>query len=442
MKKIFAILVTILTVGTMQVVQAQGTKEYMVEGIKVIHKPVAKDVISVRLFVEGGTSNYPKDLEGIENLTFNLMVEGGTKSMSKLDFKAASEKIGTSFSAGTNLDYGTISMTCIKPYWDQSWKLFTDALLNPALNETEFNLLREQLIANARQTMADPDAYLSNLSREVAFEKKDYAKIPGGTPESLEKITLADVETYFKKTIGKKRVFIVVVGNITEADLIEKMKTTLGGMPGGTAASRESRTLITQPKSHVEDRDIATNYIRGVMSAPFANDPEGVAYRVAISIMGDRYFEELRTKRSLSYAPSAFYAQAAITNPYGVIYISTIDPKQSMQVMVDELNKIKKEGFTEKELLDKKQEFLTGYYLTLESTANLADALGVAELTGGWENLDKLTTAVNALTVAELNAVMDKYTDTIVWTYLGKQAAVQTDDFKQTTPKEKKNKPY
>lgn len=442
MKKIQLAIVALLTVCSMQFAQAQDTKEYMIDGIKVIHKQVAKDVISVRMFVEGGTANYPKDLEGIENLTLNLMIDGGTKSMSKLDFRAASEKIGTTFGAGTNLDYGSISMTCIKPYWDQSWTLFADAVMQPALNENEFTLLRDQLVANAQQTESDPDSYLASLSRQVAFDKKDYAKAPEGTAASLQKLTLADVQTYYKKIIGKKRIFLVVVGNISEADLTAKIKASFGSMPGGSVASRDSRTLLTTPKSYVEDRDIATNYIRGIMSAPFANEPEGIAYRVGISIMGDRYFEELRTKRSLSYAPAAFYGSAAITNPYGVIYITTIDPKQSMQVMVDELNKIKTQGFTEKELRDKKEEFLTGYYLTLESTSNLADALGVAELTGGWEYLDKLTESVNNLKLEDLNTVMDKYTNTIVWTYLGKQAAVSTEDFKQTTPKEKKNKPY
>lgn len=442
MKKIQTFVILILSLFILDKLQAQETKEYVVDGIKVIHKHVPKEVISVRLFVEGGTANYTRDLSGIENLTLNLMIDGGTVSMPKLEFKTAAEKIGTTFAAGTNLDYGSISMTCVKTFFDQSWKLFADAITQPALTEEEFTLLREQLVANAKQTLADPDAYLANLSREVAFENKDYAKAPQGTPESLQKITLADVQTYFKKTIGKKRVFLVVVGDITEADLTAKIKSSLGTMPGGTVASRDSRTLITQPKTYIEDRDIATNYIRGVMSAPFANEPEGIAYRVAISILGDRYFEELRTKRSLSYAPAAFYAQAAMSNPYGVIYISTIDPKQSMQVMVDELNKIKQQGFTEKELLDKKQEFLTGYYLTLETTSNQSDALGVAELTGGWEHMDKMTAAVNALKLSDINTAMDKYTDKIVWTYLGKKDAVKEEDFIQTTPKEKKNKPY
>ena len=93
------------------------------------------------------------------------------------------------------------------------------------------------------------------------------------------------------------------------------------------------------------------------MSAPYANSKDGVAMQIAMSILGDRYFTELRTKRSLSYAPAAFYAMAAVNNPYSVIYISTTKPEESMQVMVDEINKIKKEGFLEDELRDVKVSF-------------------------------------------------------------------------------------
>lgn len=438
-KIVSLLFVTLLTAGS---TFAQATKEYTVDGIKVIHKYVPKDVISVRLFVEGGTANYSKEKQGIESFALNLMVDGGTTNMSKIEFKTATEKIGTSLGASTGLDYGSISMTCIKTFWDQSWNLYTDAILNPAFSENEYNLMKEQLIANAQQTMADPDAYLDLMARQIAFEKKDYAKSYEGTPESLEGITLEDIKNYYKKTIGKKRTFLVVVGNITEEDLTAKIKATLSKMANGTPVSSESRTLITQSKIHVEDRDIATNYIMGIMSAPFANTAEGINYRIGMSILGDRYFTELRTKRSLSYAPAAFYNRAAITNPYGAIYITTIDPKQSMQVMVEELDKVKKDGFSEEEFTDKKQEFLTGYYLTLETTANQADALGRAEINGGWESLDQLTENVNKAKLADINATFDKYSNVIVWIYLGKKDAVKDEDFKQTTPKEKKGKPY
>ena len=86
------------------------------DGIQVILKSTPKDVISVRLFVEGGTANYPDELQGIENLTLNLMIDGGTPNMDKTTFKTSAEKLGLNSSAGTNLDYGSVNMTCIKAF--------------------------------------------------------------------------------------------------------------------------------------------------------------------------------------------------------------------------------------------------------------------------------------------------------------------------------------
>jgi predicted Zn-dependent peptidase len=78
----------------------------------------------------------------------------------------------------------------------------------------------------------------------------------------------------------------------------------------------------------------------------------------------------------------------------------------------------------------------------LKLLSNQADALGRSEISGGWEALDQLTENVNKAKLADINATFDKYSDVIVWIYLGKKDAVKTEDFKQTTPKEKKSKPY
>lgn len=417
-----------------------GTEEFTVEGIKVILKHTPKDVISARLFVEGGTANYPEDKQGIENITLNLMMDGGTKSLSKTDFKSAAEKLGTSFGASTNLDYSSISMTCIKLFWDQSWNLFNDAINNPAFTENEFNILKEQLIASAKSTESDPDGYLALLSRKNAFPGSNYTKDPSGNSKSLEGITLDDVKKYYANTIVKKKIFLVIVGNVSKEDISQKISAAWKSLPQGTVAKQETQTILREGKTFIEDRDLATNYIRGVLSAPSANTKDGVSMRIAMNILGDRYFTELRTKRSLSYAPAAFYANAAVNNPYSVIYITTLDPKQSMQVMVDEINKIKADGFTEKELASTKEQFLTNYYLTIETTGSQADALGAAEVQGGWEQLDGITAAVNNTNLKDINKVFDEYSKAIVWTYLGKKDMVHEEDFVQ--PVVKKNRAY
>lgn len=288
-------------------VYSQG-QEFDVDGVKVIYKPSVKDVISVRLFIDGGTANYPKDKEGIEALTLNLATTGGTKTMSKVEFNNELEKIGTSINSSTSFDFGNISMTCVSQYWDKSWDLFADAIMNPAFSDKEFQTVKDQLIAGANQTEANPDAHLLNMSMENVFKGKNYSKVPNGTVQSLQGITLQDAESYYKTIMVKKRIFLVVVGNMSKEDITSKIRNSLAGLPEGEAANVEDRVLINEPSEMIEDRDIETNYIRGVFSAPKMSEDDGVPMRLAMAILGDRYFVELRTK-------GAFHTPQAHSTP-------------------------------------------------------------------------------------------------------------------------------
>jgi predicted Zn-dependent peptidase len=417
------------------------TKEITVDGLKIILKQTPKDVVSVRLFIKGGADNYTKEKEGVEDLTLNLAVQGGTRTRDAVKFATEAEMIGAQLGASSQLEFSEINMTCVKMFWDKSWDLFADAVLNPAFDPKEFDLLREQYVANAMSTMSDPDQHLKNLSLSNAFKGSPYERIPSGTPTSLAGISLADVTAQYKKIIGKQRCFLVVVGNISEEDLVAKVKASLAKMPYGSPYKKVTPTLITKGGHFVEHRDIATNYIRGLMSAPTKETAEGTVMQLGMSIMGSRFFLELRTNRSLSYAPAAFYSSGVLINPYNTIYISTQDPKQSMEVMTDIINDIKKNGFLQSELDDKKQGFLTNYYMGQQTTGEQSLTLGMYEIISSWKLAEEFPTQVNNTTLKELNRVFDKYTQAIQWTYLGKQDQVKPEDFKQTV-EEKKNKPY
>lgn len=414
------------------------TEEFTVDGIQVILRHTPKEVVSAKLFIKGGTSNYSKEKEGIETFALNLAVSGGTASKDKYTFAGEAEQIGAEISAASTMDYGSINLTCVKMFWDKSWNLFADAIVNPAFDSEEFDLLKEQLISGAKQRESDPDQHLRQLSLQGAFPGKNYAKVPEGSTASLTGITLDEIKTYYKNTVGKQRVLLVVVGNITKEDLTAKINTSLVKLPLGTPAKVEAKTPLNTPSTISEDREMATNYIRGMMDAPKVDSDEGVAMALAMDIMRDRLFVELRTKRSLTYAPGAGYASSLVNSPYATLYASSTDPKQSIQVMVDEVNKLRTEGFSAKELLDKKQSFLTDYYMGLETTESIANQLGISEMQGGWESLDTFTKEVDGITIEQLNAAFKKYSNSIKWTYLGDKKLVTDDDFKQPQKTSKK----
>ncbi|MDZ4844988.1 MAG: pitrilysin family protein [Chitinophagales bacterium] len=417
------------------------TREFTAGGIKVIFKPSPKEVISVRMFVDGGTANYSKEQEGIEALALMTAIQGGTKTLDKIAFQTEAEKIGAHFASATTYDFGSIEMTCLGTFWNKSWELFTDAILNPAFDEKEFNIIKEQLIATAKNIESDPDAHLRTLAMENVFEGKNYSKQPDGTSESLQKLTVAETKNYYTNTIGMKRCFIVVVGNVQEEDLKKKIEASLVKMREGTPATKEPRQVIRESGVHIEDRDIATNYLRGLFTAPAMSDKDAVALRMAMNILQDKFFVELRTKRSLSYAPGAFYSTGVINSPYSVLYITTQDPAQSMQVMVDLINEIKVKGFTDIELKNTQLSFLTNFYMGQETSAAQSQTLGMMQVAGDWKLAETFSEKVNALTLDEMNKAFAKYTNAIYWTYLGKKDAVKETDFKQLKY-DKKNTPY
>jgi len=409
----------------------QSAKEINYEGLKIIFKKTTKEVVTASLFIKGGVSNISDDQQGLESLALSLALDGGTKTMNKDEFSALSDKLGTNFSSNASNDYSSMTMQCLTENLDKSWDMFTDAILNPALDSNEFSLIKQQMISSAKQQDANPDAYLRKLAAQQIFEGTPYGRIANGTPETLDKITLDQVKNYYSHLLGKKRCYLVVIGNVDEKSFLNKVKMTLAKLPEGTPPVKFTVTGVTRGNVNIKDRGIATNYIIGSANAPKYFTPDGPLFEFAMGIIADRYFVELRTKRSLSYAPAAFYTKSFINNPMAQFYISTIDPKQSLQVMTDIINDVKKNGFTTKEVEDKKKQYLTRYYVTNEASGSQANTLGFCEASGNWRIFDEINNKIDLVKASDLNGVFNKYVNTVAWTYLGKKDKVAEEDFKQ-----------
>lgn len=430
-KNILKTFLAVLIFSSAAAYSGDGTKEFEVDGLRVIIKDTGKDVISARLFVIGGTANYPIEKQGIEELAYSVVMKGGTLNYPKDQFLSISENIGTRFGSDGQLDYGEMNMLCLKESWNKSWDLFTDAILNPAFLSSEFTNKQQQLITAAKQTEADPDGKLEELILTTAFKGKNYEKKPNGTAESLASLTLDDIKLFYSSNVCKKRAFLVIAGSVDENDIREKVKATLSKLPEGTSSVGEEVTKIEQPAQDIVDRKISTNYLAGIMSGIPWNSPDAVAMMVAMNIMYDRYFIELRSKRGLSYAPAAYMNGSAITNPYSVFYITTDHPKDAIQVMVDIINDVRKNGFTEEELKGSKDSYITTHFMRLETASNQSLNIGRWELRGNIKAFDEFEKLVNAVSIQDVNRVFTSNTGTIKWTYLGDRTKVTPEDFKQ-----------
>jgi zinc protease len=403
-------------------------QEFEVNGVRVLLKPATNSVISAQLFITGGVNNYALDKQGIENLMLAVMSDGGSVKYPKDDYHALAERKGISIYGTAAYDYSLLSLRTLVSNWDVAWDLFQDVVMNPAWDEQSFQQNRGQIVSGLKQNESDPDAFLVNMSIRRTFKGQRYEKDPAGTTESISSLTQEDLTTHYRRIFKANKLLLVVVGNIKEEDLRSKVASSLATLPKGDRDVFVSKPIsIDVATINYEEREIATNYIRGLFSAPPRGTRESVAMRVGMAMLAERLFVEVRTKRNLSYAPAA--SMSSMFDPYSYIYVSTTKPNDAVQVMTDEIRKIKKEGFKEKELKDMKESFLTNYYLAQETNEAQAVSLGVAELVNGWEFAENFKDEVYSLKLDEVNKTFKKYANAVSWYYLGKKTEADESIF-------------
>ena len=429
MIKNISILLLLLFASTALSAQQTDIYDFEVNGIKVIHKPSKKKVISTKVFFKWGTRMYDKETEGIEALALSWVTSSGTKSYPKDEFNAILERTGSGLSGSTTYDYGKISLSCLTQSWNEGWSLLSDVICHPSYDENEFNNIKQQMIAGAQQGESDPDTYLRNTAMVNTFGNGPYANIPEGSAAALDSLSMQEVKDYYDGMKNTARMFIVVVGDVSKEDLRAKV-AELDCVPNvAVRMTPFPDTKIEENSFNSTDREIATNYLRGVMNAPQIGDADEAAMRVAMSILGDHMWTEIRTKRNLSYAPAAFFPSVIAQDPYTVLYVSTDKPTEAAQVMMDEIRKIRKEGFTEEELVNKKGKFLTQYYMGQETTSSQSETIGRSELTIGWQEGLNMMNKVNGLSLEQINAAFNKYLTAVNWTYLGDPSVIDKTVF-------------
>ena len=408
--------------------------EMTVNGVKVIVQSSGNEIVEIQTIIKGGVQNYSMEKQGIESLAMNGLTECGTKKDDKNSFKNKLDKVSAQVYASAGKDYSTISMNCIKSDFETVWPLYADAITVPAFNEQEFNRIKQDAVNGLRAQESQPDYAINNMAKQIAFAGKDNAKSPEGTVASLTKLTAAETSAYYQSILTRSRMVIVVVGEIEKSVIEQKIAAMLAVIPEGKPFTLKKETISPVKNSFTpEKKDLATNYIQAVTSAPAPGTPDFNAFQLAMRIFSQRHFLEVRTNNGLSYAPQSWFDGGS--SPSANIAVSTTDPNKYIGVLTTLIEKTKKDGFTEDELRNIKTGYLTRFFYGQETNNARASSLVANEvLHNNWKRALTLSDDMKKVTLPELNAVFNKYITNLVWAYQGDPAKANAVLFTEAKP--------
>jgi zinc protease len=417
------------TVGSVVAKQAALVSEFDVNGLKVLLKRREGSLtVAAGLFIRGGSTNISAENAGIESLMLSVATEASA-NFPRARMRTDLSRMGTVIGSSSNNDYSVLSLATTRMHFDRSWQIFTDVALRPSFTNEDVSLVQKRMVVSLSDDTDSPDVYLQRLQDRVAYAGHPYVNSTSGTPQSVAKLSPDDLRRYHAKVMETSRLLLVIVGDLNPADVQKLVADSLGKLPRGSYKSEQIPALaFTKSTVEITPRELPTNYIQGLFTAPSLTSPDIYAMRVASSMLRDRVFEEVRVKRNLSYAPDAFLRTQAAN--VGGLYVTAVDANQSIRVMLNEINRLQTEPVSNEDIHAVIAQYLTTYYLGQETNAAQAGELAQYELIGGgWRNSVDFLEKLSAVTPADIQRVTQKYMRNIRFVVLGNPKSVDTTVF-------------
>ncbi|MBX3298796.1 MAG: insulinase family protein [Acidobacteria bacterium] len=430
--RVFAILVLAAAASSAQKAGVAGmVTEYDVAGLKVIVKQrPGVPTVSAGLFIRGGSRNLTAESAGIENMMLSAATEGSV-GYPRESLRRELARTGSQLSSSSGRDFSVLAMSATKENFDSSWKLMVDVALRPVFNKQDVERTRDRIISGLEGIEDAPDEFLQALKERSIYAGTSYANDPDGTIENIRRFTVADLVAYHKRVMTKSQLLLVVVGDLDPESLRVRAETAFAGLPTGQYKDAPLPKLdFSKPTINIVERSLPTNYVSGAFEAPTVGTRDYYAMQVAVTILRDRVFAEVRDRRQLSYAPSASMDSAGANT--GEIYVTAVRADEAVEAMLAEVEGMRTTLVEPQELSGVAGQFLTTHYVAQETNAAQASELARYELLGGgWRNSLSFLENIRRVSREDVRDVSRRYLRNFRFVVIGDPKAITRSKFTQ-----------
>lgn len=208
---------------------ANGLKLMIVEQHEL---PLADFILVVG---RGGTVD-PVAKEGVANLTSSMLTEG-TTSRTSLEIADQMAFLGISLGSNSSWDASTISLHTPTAQLDSGLALFSDVVLRPAFPDQDFQRVKKTRLTSLIQLKDRPTAIADQAYASILYgSNHPYGHSLIGTEASITGMTTADLRSFYNSNFVPNNSTLIVVGDVTPAQIESKIKALLGGWKHGAIA--------------------------------------------------------------------------------------------------------------------------------------------------------------------------------------------------------------
>jgi zinc protease len=373
-------------------------------------------LVSYRLAFRVGGAFDPPGLPGLTDLLAGLLPEG-TASKTSREIAEEVARMGASLSAGANSDYTIVAASALSLFNDRILELMADVVLNPSFPENEVELAKQNTKESLRQQRAQPSFLASEMVSRVMFGDHPYS-IVAPTPESIDRSSRDEFVSFHRRKLVPNSAVFIIVGDVRYGDVLRQLESLFSTWERGEELVTDfpAPPIRTKRTAYVVDRHgSAQSNIIIANSGITRTNPDYFPMLLMHTVLGanasSRLFMNLREEKGYTYgAYSNLDARRTAGTFRATAEVRTPVTGDSLKEFFYELNRIRNERVSDKEISDAKA-YLTGVFpIRLETQEGLTDQLvQIKMLRLPDDYLQMYRDRVQAVTVEEIQRVAQKY---------------------------------
>lgn len=370
------------------------------------------------LFYKVGSRNEYQGITGLSHFFEHMMFNGAQKYGPKM-FDQTME-----FNGGANNAYTTENVTVYTNWFPASaaeviFDLESDRIASLSIEPSMVESERGVVLSERRTGLENsPWRQLYQTVQATAFQEHPYHWPVIGYEDDMKNWTQSDLERYFKTYYAPNNCVVVVSGALKFEQVKALAQEYLEPIP---AQPEPPKVHIVEPpqtgeRRITEQKEVATPYLLISYHTPDSKSEDYYALSMLSSILSDgqssRLYSELVDKKQLATQVFSSFGESFDPGLFsvGAITNTNVDEADLEKAIYTEIDQIKTEGITEKELQKIKNQKLMEFYSQVETINGKSNTLGTYELFfGDYEKMFNAPENYNKVTVKDIQAVAKKY---------------------------------
>jgi zinc protease len=370
------------------------------------------------LFYKVGSRNEYQGITGLSHFFEHMMFNGAKKYGPKM-FDQTMEFNGGANNAYTREDVTVYTnwfpSSAMEVIFDLEGDRISSLSIDPKMVESERGVVLSERSTGLENSPWD---LLTQSVQAAAFQEHPYHWPVIGYEDDMKNWKQADLERYFKTYYAPNNCVVVVSGNVKLADvkrMAEKYLEPIAAQPA-YAPVHIAEPAQTGERRITVQKEVATPYLHIAYHVPNAKHEDYYALDILSYILSSgnssRLYSSLVDKKQLATQIFTNYRESFDPTLFKFYAVANkgVNETDVEKAIYEEIEKIKKDGISERELQKIKNQKLVEFYGQIETINGKSNNIGTYEVFfGDYKKMFDAPANYNKVTAEDVKTAANKY---------------------------------